>query len=63
MARKVQFACAGCGRSRVLLDAWAAWDEAAQRWVLSETFPTAHCKDCEGETRLVERELTGQEIT
>lgn len=49
--------CASCGSERVLLDAWAAWDSAAQDWSLHHVFAHAHCEDCGGETRVVDKPL------
>lgn len=42
--------CNTCGSDRVLVDAWAAWDTAAQRWELHSTYEaTAICCECDTE--------------
>lgn len=38
--------CAECASPNVTREAWAAWDEAAQRWVLAELFDYAFCHHC-----------------
>jgi len=38
-------------------DAWAEWSENSQDWVLGNVFDQAFCKDCDGETSLVEVEI------
>lgn len=48
------FRCSECGSRDVRIDAWAEWDILTQRWILSETYDNAYCRDCEGETTLVE---------
>lgn len=57
MSKRLGYVCAYCGSSKVLLDAWAEWDTAAQEWVLSSTSTTEFCEKCDGETRLTEVEL------
>lgn len=53
----VEFTCRYCGGSNVLRDAWAEWNAANQEWVLADTFLNAYCRDCDCETKLIEREL------
>jgi hypothetical protein len=35
-------------------DAWAQWDENAQRWTLGSVFDAAFCNHCEADTSLAE---------
>lgn len=51
LVRKV---CKHCGSDNVVKDAWARWDELNQRWVLDDFFDTDFCKDCDGETTIIE---------
>lgn len=55
----VTYLCKTCGSKTVTRDAWAAWDEEAQDWVLGAAFDYAFCHDCDGETRLEEKPLVG----
>jgi len=50
----IQYACRHCGGTDVCVDAWADWDVEQQRWTMGEAFPQAFCRNCEGETSLVE---------
>lgn len=52
-APRSTYVCATCREPGVLLDAFAAWHDAAQCWQLHDTFGAAHCTACEGETRAV----------
>jgi len=54
---KVENVCNRCGSNNVSRDAWADWDVKSQQWVLRTAFDYAHCHDCDGETRLIEREF------
>lgn len=49
---KLRMTCGTCGSTNVKHDAWAAWDEDAQEWILDNTFDYAHCEDCEQETTI-----------
>lgn len=54
----VKMVCSECGGDNVKADAYATWDVANQRWECAETFDKgAYCDDCDGETRLEEREI------
>lgn len=57
MAMKVEYICNRCGGNDISRDAWADWDTESQQWVLRVAFDYAHCHDCDGETRLIERQL------
>ncbi len=54
---RVIYACKTCGGEDVSRDAWADWDVWTQQWVFRRAFDHAHCHDCDGETKLVEREI------
>lgn len=56
MSRLVM-ACSVCRGEEVRIDAWASWSITTQSWTLAETFPSAFCTDCDGETTIVERDL------
>lgn len=46
------YVCNVCGSDHVTREAWAAWDVAAQNWVLEVAFDYAHCHRCMGDARL-----------
>ena len=46
-----------CGSKEVTRDAWAAWDEQSQQWVLAAIYDYAYCHQCENDTHLSERDL------
>jgi hypothetical protein len=50
----ITFICETCGSKLVTRDAWAAWDEGSQDWVLGAAFDYAFCHTCEAETHLEE---------
>jgi hypothetical protein len=39
--------CSACGSDDIVRDAWAAWDNSSQDWVLSAVFDAAWCNGCE----------------
>lgn len=49
--------CESCGTPGVTREAWAAWDVAAQAWVLAELFDYAFCHRCHRRTRLETRKV------
>lgn len=52
--------CRNCGSEDVICDAYAVWDFSNQVWVIDSTFDKgAYCNACDGETRIVEKEDTG----
>ncbi len=51
---RVTFTCNMCRGKLVTRDAWAEWDEDAQKWVLGAAYDYAFCHECQEETRLVE---------
>jgi hypothetical protein len=58
----VMMVCAKCGSPDVLCDAYAEWDLQDQKWVLQNTFDKgAFCENCDGECRIIEREITDEE--
>ena len=56
--KRVTYVCEQCGSDLVTLDAWAAWDADEQKWVLGAAYDHTFCHKCEGETHLVEVELS-----
>ena len=42
----VRMVCRDCGSEDVTREAWAAWDAAAQDWVLRAVFDHAFCHRC-----------------
>ncbi len=52
------FVCATCASDDVQLDAWAAWSTETQSWELAATLQQAYCRNCDGETSLLERPLS-----
>jgi hypothetical protein len=57
----IKIVCARCKSERVLRDAWAGWDEDAQRWDLHNVFDHAFCENCDGDTRLLELPLAADD--
>ncbi len=57
MSGPIAIACGHCGSADVSRDAWAAWDETRQEWVLRSVFDYAYCHTCDCERSLVERAL------
>jgi len=55
---KVTIICKQCGSDNVMLDAYAMWSVEEQKWTLAATYDVSHCVDCEGETRLIEKEIS-----
>ena len=55
MGPRVEKVCETCGSDRVVVDAYAEWDVDAQRWELAETYGYSFCKECDGETTIVDR--------
>lgn len=51
---KIKIVCETCGSDVVTRDAWAAWDEDLQDWVLGAVFDYAYYHKCEEETNLDE---------
>jgi len=52
------FVCESCGSDDVLKDAYAEWDLLKQAWVLSAVFDHTICNTCDGETNVIEAEVT-----
>lgn len=53
----VEQVCENCGSREISLDAWAAWDVGAQRWVLRTVFDQAFCHLCDKEVAIEAREI------
>ena len=54
----LQPVCNTCANTRVLVDAWAEWDTAAQRWKLHSTYEAnAICAECDTECNYTMRAL------
>ncbi len=49
MGEKKLPVCDHCGSSKVVFDAWAAWNTEMEMHVLDETFDNTYCHAC-GET-------------
>lgn len=63
MPKFVRMVCETCGSSDVLADAYAEWDTVTQEWGLQNTFDKgAHCNTCDGETRLADEPLDGDDL-
>lgn len=56
--KRIAIICGTCGSDDVSRDAWANWDTREQEWVLGAVFDYGHCHRCEGESSLVEVELS-----
>jgi hypothetical protein len=55
---RIDIRCAHCGSTRVLKDAWAAWNIDTQAWELHSTMDKPNwCEKCDGETSLKEVKL------
>lgn len=57
-SKRVTFVCETCGSDLVTRDAWAEWDVDQQDWVLGAAYDYTFCHKCEGETHLLEVELS-----
>ena len=44
--KKVTYVCSTCGSEDVLVDAWAGWNKATQRWELRGMLDGASCETC-----------------
>jgi len=53
----IRIVCGTCGSTEVVRDAWAAWDEDTQQWVLENVFDEAYCHECEETRQLAEQPL------
>ena len=51
---RMHMVCAKCGSTDVGVDAFAAWDPQAGRWVLRSTYDAEFCVSCENDTKLLE---------
>jgi hypothetical protein len=45
------------------MDAWAEWDAEQQEWALHDTLTETFCRNCDGETSLIEVELAPEPQT
>ena len=60
MEPRIRLTCSKCGSTDVGRDAWAAWLEGDQRYVLRNVFDQGYCFACEGETQINEENIDGQ---
>ena len=52
-----KFICKHCQSANVKRDAFAMWDQEAQKWILESAYwDNAYCSECDGETTIVEIE-------
>ena len=56
--KRIAIVCGTCGSDNVSRDAWADWSVTTQQWELGTVFDYGHCHKCDGESQLVEVELT-----
>lgn len=64
MTQKITIHCRYCLSEEVNRDAYVTWDTEKQEWELSNVYDHAYCNDCEGETKLVERDAeTGEPVS
>ena len=57
--RMIAMACATCGSTEVLADAYAEWDVEAQEWEVQSVMDKGHhCNACDDECRIEELPLT-----
>ena len=54
--------CKACGGADVARDAWAEWSVASQDWELRAVMDQGYCHDCDGESRLITRPATADEL-
>ena len=54
---KIKKVCEKCGSDDVWFEAYAAWDVDTQSWELGSTFDNSWCRDCDGETNIIEQEI------
>ena len=60
----IRYVCQQCGSTHIMRDAWAAWDEVAQKWSLAFTCDSSEdvCEDC-GAGNSFKQETIPQEHT
>lgn len=52
---KVRKVCKECGSENVVSDGWVGWNVETQDWdTVENVFDMEYCKDCEGETTIVD---------
>ena len=54
----ITIVCNRCGSDDVMRDAYAVWSIEDQEWVTHSTYDHAYCYNCDGDTSLIEKELT-----
>ena len=54
---KIEKVCGTCGSVDVWVDAMAEWDVETQSWELGSTFDYSWCRDCVGETNIINQEI------
>lgn len=52
------YVCRRCKSENILVDAYAQWDVANQKWFITSVFDNYECVDCDGETTADEIILT-----
>ena len=55
---KITIVCSHCESDAVVIDAYAMWSVEEQDWTLASTYDAAWCTVCDGETTLIEKELS-----
>lgn len=55
----VKYACVACGSDDLLHDAWAGWNEDAQRFEVSSVHDMTRCNACDGEAKTVTVPIAG----
>jgi hypothetical protein len=59
---RIMIVCKHCDSDAVVIDAYAMWSVEEQNWTLASTYDAAWCtpvcRVCDGETTLIEKELT-----
>lgn len=55
---KVRKVCKECGSEDVVSDAWVGWNIETQEWdSVDIVFDMEYCKNCDGETTIIDEEI------
>lgn len=54
---KIKKVCTYCGSTDILVDSWVVWNECTQEFDIENIFDYAYCNECQGETKILDKEL------
>lgn len=54
----VRKVCSWCRSENVVTDAWVKWNVETQEWdIIEDVFDNEYCKNCDGETTIIDEEI------